>query len=455
MTHSLRSAVVFAAAAFALAACGQPTAQQSGPPPAPTVTVANPSTKTITDQDEYVGRFVAIDEVNVRARVSGYLDSIHFTDGQVVKQGDLLFTIDQRPFKIALDQAQANLAQAKANLDFAKTDLERARTLLEDRNSTAISKQTFDQRTQAERTAAATVQSQEAAVRSAQLDLAFTEVKAPVSGQIGDRRVSVGNYVTGGTGGTPTLLAVIVSTDPIRFEFTIDEASLLRIQRRKGGADIKGDPVALRLIDDKGFVHQGKMDFLNNVIDRETGTIRGRAVFGNPGGLFRPGMFARIRLNSSDPHEVMVVPDVAIGTEQVKKFVYVVGPDNKVAQRFVTIGTLSGDQRVITSGLAPDDKIIVNGLMRVRPGVSVNPQPGPAASANGQPVADPAKAAPAKGDAAKPDAPKPDAPKADAPKADAPKADAPKADAPKADAPKADPAKTDSANPAAAPATAK
>ncbi|MFG1417877.1 efflux RND transporter periplasmic adaptor subunit [Xanthobacter sp. V0B-10] len=407
MTHVMRSAFLFASAALVLAGCGQPTSQQSGPPPAPQVTVANPGTRTVTDQDEYVGRFVAIDEVNVRARVSGYLDKIHFTDGQMVKQGDLLFTIDQRPFKIALDQAQANLAQAKANLDFAKGDLERARTLLEDKNSNAISKQAFDQRTQAERTAAATVQSQEAAVRQAELDLGFTEVKAPVSGQIGDRRVSVGNYVTGGTGGSPTLLAVIVSIDPIRFEFTIDEAALLRIQRRK--TDIKGEPVALKLIDDKGFVHEGKMDFLNNVIDRETGTIRGRAVFANPNGLFRPGMFARLRLNSSDPHEVVVVPDSAIGTEQVKKFVYVVGADNKVAQRFVTLGSLAGDQRVILDGLTPQDKVVVNGLMRVRPGVVVNPQ---------------VAAAPA--DAAKADAGKTDAPKTDAPKPDVPKAEPPK-----------------------------
>lgn len=394
--------------ALLTAACGQPTAQQpSGPPPAPQVTVAHPATRTVTDQDEYVGRFVAIDEVNVRARVSGYLDAIHFTDGQAVKQGDLLFTIDQRPFKIALAQAQANLAQAQANLDFTKADLERARSLLEDRNSTAISKQTFDQRTQAERTAAATVQSQEAAVRSAQLDLDFTEVKAPVSGQIGDRRVSVGNYVTGGTGGSPTLLAVIVSTNPIRFEFTIDEASLLRIQRRKAGADIKGDPVELKLIDDKGFVHKGKMDFLNNVIDREIGTIRGRAVFDNADGLFRPGMFARIRLNSTDPYQALVVPDAAIGTEQVKKFVYVVGSDNKVAQRFITLGQLVGDQRVVTEGLKPDDTLVVNGLMRVRPGVVVNPQ-----------MADAAKAEPGKSDAPKSDAPKADAPKAEAPKSE-------------------------------------
>ncbi|MBP2150233.1 efflux RND transporter periplasmic adaptor subunit [Xanthobacter flavus] len=383
---SVAAAVPVLALALALAGCGQPTAQQQGAPPPPQVTVANPMSANVTDTDEYVGRFVAIDEVNVRARVSGYLDKIGFTDGQMVKEGDVLFTIDQRPFKIAVDQAQANLAQAKANLDFTKADLERARTLLEDKTSNAISKQAFDQRTQAERTAAAIVQSQEAQVRSAQLDLGFTEVKAPVSGKIGDRRVSVGNYVTGGTGGTPTLLAVIVSTDPIRFEFTIDEASLLRLTRRQGGTDFKGEPVTLRLIDDKDFVHKGKLDFLNNVVDRETGTIRGRAVFDNKDGLFRPGMFARLRLQSSDPYQALVVPDVAIGTEQVKKFVYVVGPENKVSQKFVTLGPLQGDMRVIREGLAPDDKVVVNGLMRVRPGVTVTPQAAGAQPAAGAPA---------------------------------------------------------------------
>ncbi|WP_081762794.1 efflux RND transporter periplasmic adaptor subunit [Xanthobacter sp. 126] len=384
---SAAAVVPVLALALALAGCGQPTAQQQGAPPPPQVTVASPTSANVTDTDEYVGRFVAIDEVNVRARVSGYLDKIGFTDGQMVKEGDVLFTIDQRPFKIAVDQAQANLAQAKANLDFTKADLERARTLLEDKTSNAISKQAFDQRTQAERTAAAIVQSQEAQVRSAQLDLGFTEVKAPVSGQIGDRRVSVGNYVTGGTGATPTLLAVIVSTDPIRFEFTIDEASLLRLTRRMGGTDFKGDPVALKLIDDKDFVHKGKLDFLNNVVDRETGTIRGRAVFDNKDGLFRPGMFARLRLQSSDPYQALVVPDVAIGTEQVKKFVYVVGPENKVSQKFVTLGPLQGDMRVIREGLSPDDKVVVNGLMRVRPGVTVTPQVAGAAPAAGAPGA--------------------------------------------------------------------
>ncbi|WP_029005643.1 efflux RND transporter periplasmic adaptor subunit [Azorhizobium doebereinerae] len=377
---------------FALAACGQPQ-QQAGAPPAPAVTVAKPQPRTITDYDEYVGRFIAVDEVNVHARVSGYLSEIHFTDGQLVKKGDPLFTLDQRPFKIALDQAKANLAQAQANLDFAQTDLERAKTLLQDRNSTAISKQTFDQRTQTERTAAATLQAQEAAVASAQLDLEFSALTAPVAGRIGDRRVSIGNYVIGASGGTPTLLAVIVSTDPIRFEFTFDEGSLLRY-KTSGSADT-GMPVDLKLLDEKTFDHKGKMDFLNNVVDTATGTIRGRAVFDNPNGLFRPGMFARIRLAASKPYEALTVPDSAIGSEQVRKFVYVVGPENAIGMKFVELGPVVDGRRSIKSGLSPDDVVVVNGLMRVRPGVKVTPQEekpaAPAAGATPGNAAAPAK----------------------------------------------------------------
>lgn len=369
-----------------LAACGQPQQQQQGAAPPPVVTVAKPQNRTITDYDEYVGRFVAINHVAVNARVSGYLEKISFTDGQMVKEGDLLFTLDQRPYKIALQQAEANLAQAKANLDYATTDLERARTLIEDKTSNAISKQTFDQRTQTQRTATATVQAQEAAVAQAKLDLQFTELRAPVSGRIGDRRVSVGNYVLGGTGSSPTLLAVIVSTDPIYFEFTFDEASLLRYQRLMKG--ISGAPVELKLIDDKGWPYKGQMDFLNNVVDRETGTIRGRAVFDNKDDLFRPGLFGRVRLAASEPYQALTLPDVAIGSEQLQKFVYVVGPENTVQVRPVVLGPLDGDRRVIKSGLNADDVVVVNGLMRVRPGVKVTPQeekpPAPPAEAKAE-----------------------------------------------------------------------
>jgi RND family efflux transporter MFP subunit len=304
-----------------LTSCGQGQPQQGaargGPPPAPAVTVAKPVERTVTDHDEYVGRFVAIDSVEVRARVSGYLDQIHFRDGQMVKQGDLLFTIDKRPFQNTLAQAQGTLAQSKANLAFAEADLERAKQLVNDRT---VTQQVFDQRTQIYRSGLAAVSANEAAVRQAELDMTFTELRAPVAGRIGDRRVSPGNLVTGGTSGNTTMLAMIVSLDPIRFEFTMDEASYLRYERmaqtsnevtgREGGVK-----VALKLLDEKNFEHEGTMDFVDNVIDRSSGTIRGRAVFKNPDGVLTPGMFGRIRVPGSPPHTALLIPDAAIGTE--------------------------------------------------------------------------------------------------------------------------------------------
>jgi RND family efflux transporter MFP subunit len=377
-----RIAVCATAVAF-LAACERNEQQASSPPP-PAVTVAKPVKRTIVDYDEYVGRFVAVDSVEIRARVSGYLDSVDFKDGQIVKQGDLLFTIDRRPFQNTLDQARANLEQAKSNLTFAKADLERGKQLVRDKT---ITDQVFEQRAQAYRNAQASVSANEAAVRQAELDLEFTELRAPVSGRIGDRRVSPGNLVTGGTSGNTTLLATIVSTDPIRFEFTFDEASFLRYERlSKNGHDIAsrgvGVPVALKLIDEKDFDHKGRMDFVDNVIDRSTGTIRGRAVFDNPNGIFTPGMFARIRVPGTAPYEALLVPDSAIGTEQTRKFVLVVGADNKAVNHYVTLGQVTSDGlRVIKSGLGPDDRVIVNGLMRARAGQTVTPQE----QGNGQP----------------------------------------------------------------------
>jgi RND family efflux transporter MFP subunit len=384
-----KSRGVIAAMSFALvlSACDQTKPPAAAPPP-PTVIVAKPVKKTVVDRDEYVGRFVAVDSVEVRARVSGYLEKVHFTDGQIVKQGDLLFTIDRRPFQNALGQARANLEQAKANLAFAETDLARAQQLVREKT---ISEQVFDQRTQAARTARASVAANEAAVRQAELDLEFTELRAPVSGRIGDRRVSPGNLVTGGTAGNTTLLATIVSTDPIRFEFTFDEASYLRYVRLsdKGDKDIatRGSqtPVALKLIDEKDFGHKGSVDFLNNVIDTSSGTIRGRAQFENALGLFTPGMFGRVQVPGSAPYDALTVPDVAIGTEQVRKLVYVVGDDNIPRPRYVTLGPVVDGMRVIKEGLGPDDKVVVNGLMRIRPGQKVTPQEQGAAAAAGAP----------------------------------------------------------------------
>ncbi len=361
--------------AAVLGACSDAPKNAAAPPPA--VTVAKPVQRSVVDQDEYVGRFVAVDSVEVRSRLSGYLSEIHFQDGQMVKQGDLLFTIDRRPFQIALDQARANLDLARANLAFAESDLARGQELV--RNKT-ITEQTFEQRTQAKRVAEASVTAQEALVHSAELDFnEFTELRAPVAGRIGDRRVSVGNLVTGGTGGNTTLLATIVSTDPIRFEFTFDEAAYLRYERlSKRGQDVTGREggvyVSLQLIDEPDFMHSGSLDFVDNVIDRASGTIRGRAVFSNEQGLFTPGMFARIRVPGSPAYPALLLPDVAIGSEQARKYVLVLDNDNVAHPKYVTLGDTNEGQRVIKDGLAADDRVIVNGVARIRPGQKVTPE---------------------------------------------------------------------------------
>jgi RND family efflux transporter MFP subunit len=353
-------------AVVVIAGCGQGQQQTAAPPP-PTVTVARPVQRTVTDQDEYVGRFVAVDSVEVRSRVSGYLSQIHFTDGQMVKKGDLLFVIDHRPFQIALDQMRANLAQARANLAFTEADLARGKELVQNRT---ITEQTFDQRKQAKSVAEASVTAQEAMVHSAELDLnEYSELRAPIDGRIGDRRVSVGNLVTGGNGSNTTLLATIVSVDPIRFEFTFDEASYLRYQRVAGGnGQMSGGgqgavAVTLKLIDETDFTHSGKMDFVDNVIDRSSGTIRGRAVFANSDGIFTPGMFGRIRVPASPAFTALLIPDAAIGAEQSRKYVLVVDDGGVVRQKYVVPGQIDDDLRVIREGLTPADRVIVNGLM--------------------------------------------------------------------------------------------
>jgi membrane fusion protein, multidrug efflux system len=382
---------VLIALAGVLAGCGEGQRQQAAPPP-PKVTVAKPALRTIVDQDEYVGRFVAVDVVEVRARVSGYLDKVHFTDGQIVKQGDLLFTVDKRPFQNTLDQARANLETAKSNVAFTQADLARGQQLLRDRT---ISEQIFEQRAQAARNAQSGVAANEAMVRQAELDLEFTELRAPVTGRIGDRRVTPGNLVTGGTGGSTTLLANIVSIDPIRLEFTFDETSLLRYQRLATGgkSDVTGlgnTAVRLKLLDEADFSHYGRMDFIDNVIDRATGTIRGRAQFANADGLFTPGMFARVEVPGSSPYQALMIPDAAIGTEQVRKFVYVLDRDNVARQRFVTLGQVVDDLRVIKDGLSADDRVVVNGLMRVRVGQKVTPDDAQASPQASVPAAKPA-----------------------------------------------------------------
>ncbi len=391
-----------AALVVALTGCGQGERHSAAAPP--TVTVANPAQRTVVDYDEYVGRFVAVDLVEIRSRLSGYLSAIHFTDGQMVKQGDLLFTIDRRPFEIALEEMRANLAQARANLAFAQSDLDRGQALLTNKT---ITEQTYDQRVQAKNVAAAAVAAQDAMVHSAELDLdQYSELRAPIDGRIGDRRVSVGNLVSGGTGGNTTLLATIVSVDPIRFEFTFDEQSYLRYERfaktrspdrqsapptdpqpgqqsaaqpgqksgqpaaQEGGIDT-GVPVSLKLIDEKNFDHTGKIDFVDNVISTSSGTIRGRAVFANPSGIFVPGMFGRIRVPGSSPYTALLIPDAAIGSEQARKYVLVVDGEGIVRQKYVTLGQLDDGLRVVKDGLVATDRVIVNGLMHAQPGIKV------------------------------------------------------------------------------------
>ena len=383
IVHAARpaAALLTAAALSALAGCGQGQQQtQAGGPPPPAVTVAIPVERTVVDQDEYVGRFVAVDTVEVRARVSGYLSEIHFTDGQMVKKGDLLFTIDRRPFNIALEQMRANLTQARANLAFTEADLARGQELVHNKT---ITEQSYDQRIQANRVAAASVAAQEAMVHSAELDLnEYSQLRSPIDGRIGDRRVSIGNLVSGNVSGNTTLLATIMSVDPIRFEFTFDEASYLRYQRfaRPGAQSATGEggvPVSLELIDEREFEHKGKMDFVDNAIDRSSGTIRGRAVFDNPRGVFTPGMFGRIRVPGSAPHSALLISDAAIGTEQSRKFVLVVDEGGVARQKYVKLGQLDGGLRVITDGLAAGDKVIVKGLMRARAGQKVTAQEEP------------------------------------------------------------------------------
>lgn len=365
----------------ALASCSPPAPQaQPGPGPGqgpPPVVVAQPLVKRVTEWDEYTGRFAAVERVEVRARVSGYLDSVNFEDGQIVEKGDLLFVIDQRPFQAALDQARAQLSEAEARLQLASNDRERAERL---RQSNAISEEEYDQRLQAERQAEAAREAGQAQVRAARLDLEFTQVRAPVTGRISDHAVSVGNLVSGGAAES-TLLTTIVSLDPIHFEFTASEAAFLKYLRlndsgrRVSSRDV-ANPVFVKLIDEDEFRHEGRMNFVDNQIDPNTGTMRGRAVFDNPDGFLTPGVFGRLRLLGSDQYDAMLIPDSAILSDQSRKFVWVVGADNTVAYRPLELGPVIEGLRVVRGGLAPDEQIIIEGLQRARPGAPVTPQPG-------------------------------------------------------------------------------
>jgi RND family efflux transporter MFP subunit len=374
--HKLADRSRLLALALLLAATGLPGAVFAQQPAAPpTATVAQPVERTVAEWDEFTGRFEALDTVELRARVSGYMTGVHFTDGQMVKAGDLLFTIDPRPFQRTVDRLRAEVAAAKARFDFAQKDLERARPLA--KNET-ISEQVFQQRQRELAETDATMQASQASLASAELDLEFTRVVAPISGRISRKLVSIGNYVTGASA-TGTLLTTIVSQDPIQFYFDLSEADYLkylRLGKAGTGSNYRENPtpIFLGLQDEKNFPHSGTLDFVDNRIDQTTGALRGRAVFKNDKGLFTPGLFARIRLAGSGEYKAVMVPDGAIATDQTNRFVYAVAEDGTVTYKPVTLGPIVDGMRVIRSGITTADWVIVNGIQRARPGGKVTPQ---------------------------------------------------------------------------------
>jgi multidrug efflux system membrane fusion protein len=373
MTRSTPLSVVLFAA-LALSGCGDKPA--SSGPPLPAVTVSKPLQDKVTEWDEYTGRFVPVATVDVRARVSGFIDSIHFKDGQIVKQGDLLFVIDPRPYRLAVDQAKAELERTRAKLDIATLDLERATPLV---RSQTVTEREFDTRKSTQRDAAAAAESSEAAMKQAQLNLEWTEVRAPISGRISDRRVDAGNLITGGQTGA-TLLTSIVTIDPIHFAFDGSEADFIRYSRlaqagaRPSSRDA-ANPVAVRLADETDFKHFGKMDFVDNVVNSKTGTIRGRAIFENKDGLLTPGFFGRMRLFGGE-HDGLLLPDSAIASDQSNKIVFTVADDGTVATKRVEIGPIIRGLRLIRSGIAATDRVVIDGLQRARPGQKVKAEDG-------------------------------------------------------------------------------
>ncbi len=342
-----------------------------GAPPAPPVTVANPLAKRVTNWDEFTGRFEASDQVEVRARVSGFLDSVHFRDGDLVKSGDLLFTIDQRPYKLAVDAARAEVARAKAQVDLNQNEVERAEALTQNRTITA---RDIDQRRANLNGAIATQQAAEANLKTAELNLEWTQVRAPLSGRVSNRRVDQGNLIAGGQSGA-TLLTTIVAVDPIKFVFDASEADYLRYSQSQ---DLRkpGTPVRVRLSSETKWDREGKIDFVDNALNARSATIRTRAVFPNPDGLLTPGTFGRLRLFAGEA-DALLVPDSVIVSDQANKIVLTVGAENKVVPKPVQLGAISDGLRVITKGLEPGDKVIVTGIANpmVRPGVAVTPQP--------------------------------------------------------------------------------
>ncbi|WP_370175404.1 efflux RND transporter periplasmic adaptor subunit [Leeuwenhoekiella palythoae] len=339
------------------------------------VEVANPVFGKITEWDEYTGRFEASDRVDVRARVSGFLDRVNFTDGQHVKKGEVLFTLDDRPFKIALSQATAEYSQAQASLKTAQDNYKRVESL---RESGALSMEEYDRRKQALAFAEASVALSQSHVDKAKLDLQFTRVIAPISGLVSRHMVNEGNLIDGGTSNA-TLLTTIVATSPIYFYFTGSESDYLRYVRlarngERGSMRSEALPVSIKLQDEAEFLHDAKMDFVDNEIDNSTGTIESRAILENKDQLLEPGMFGKARLMGSAEHEALMISDDVIGTNQSLRFVYVLDNNNTVSVKNVKLGPLhSNGLRIVREGLTKEDKLIVNNIQKIRPGMVISP----------------------------------------------------------------------------------
>ncbi len=372
-------AIIGVAVAGRLYLTGQPPAAvAAAPPPPPEVTVSVPLRQKLSSWTSFTGQFSAVERVELRAQVSGYLTEIHFTDGQLVNKGDLLFRIDPRPYDIALQQARAGLQTAQASLELANAELARTTEL---KRSNYASAEAFDQRVQQQRGALATIEQAKATVRSAELNLEFTRVVAPLSGRISTHRVSIGNLIGGGqTGGTTTLLTTIVSLNPIHLDFDMSESDYLAYQRFLQSPHAAHDEVdrtvQASLSDEENWQRRGKLTFIDNELDRSSGTIHARADFDNKNLLIAPGAFARLRLPMSADADALLVPDAAISADQSHKILMTVSADGKVTPKLVETGVLHGDLRVIKSGIGPDDRVIINGLMRSRPGTKVTPKPG-------------------------------------------------------------------------------
>ena len=359
--------------ALALTSCGDkppPAAAAAAPP----VTVAQPVKRTVTDWDEFTGRFEAVEEVQVRARVGGFVTSVEFRDGAFVRAGDLLYVIDSRPFEAVAAQADGQLSDARAKAELAKRDLDRGLSLVQ---SSAVSEQVVDQRRQALQAAHAAETIAEGALKAAQLNIEFSHVMAPISGRVSRHLVSAGNLVQGSEGSS-TLLTSIVSLDPIYIYFDVDEATYQRnsklwFEGKRPSSRDTANPVQVALTGETKPSHDGKMDFLDNRLDVSTGTLRSRAVIPNKDLSILPGQFGRVRLIGSSPYEALLLPDTAIATDQSRKIVFVVTADNTVEAKPVVLGPLDEGLRVIREGLRPDDRVIIDGLQRARVGAKVSP----------------------------------------------------------------------------------